>query len=63
MSLSCKRLNVLMELMTPLPSVSNISAMRTASRIRGKIIRTVLCCIVYDSLEHCPHTYTDRSSF
>jgi len=34
--------------------LNNIWAMLIIQRIRGKIIRTVLCCIVYDS---CAHWY------
>ena len=33
----------------PTPAVDIISAMMIVWRIRGKIIRTVLCCVVYDS--------------
>jgi len=32
-----------------LPSSSIVGAMVIVWRIRGKIIRTVLCCVVYDS--------------
>ena len=38
-----------------LPPVGNIWAMMIVWRIRGKIIRTALCCVVYDS---CAQWYT-----
>ena len=33
------------------------SATMIASMIRGKIVGTVLCCVVYDNDMHVPHTY------
>jgi len=37
--------------MTP-PPVESIIVMMIVWRLEGKIIRTVLCCIVYDSCAH-----------
>jgi len=40
---------VVLEKTLSLPPVGIIWAMMTSWKIRGKIIRTVLCCVVYDS--------------
>jgi len=38
----------------PSPPVDIIRAMMIVWKIRGKVIRTVLCCVVYSS---CAHLY------
>jgi len=44
--------------MSPSPPVDVIWAMMIVRRIRGKIIGTVLCCVVYDNCAQCyAHTH------
>ena len=47
------------KLVNPSPPVDIIWAMMIVWRIRGKIIRTVLCCVVYNS---CAQWYTHLSA-
>jgi len=48
--------------LTPSPPVDIVWAMVIVWRIRGKIIRTVLCCVVYSSCtQWYAHTHTSNS--
>ena len=45
----------------PFNSFSIIRTMIVVWRIRGKIIRTVLCCIVYHKCASCVHVHMSSS--
>ena len=42
---------------SPSPPIDIMWAMMIVWRIRGKIIRTVLCCVVYDSCAQCTYIW------
>jgi len=41
----------------PSPPIDSISAVMIVWRLRGKIIRTTACCVLYDS---CAHSYAHK---